>query len=155
MPKTNNKSDAFKLADLTFHLLAHCREKEIRFAEKHDLTQAEFRCLRYFGTNEYMSNKQISQRMKLTPGRLTRIIDSLINKKYMMREIDPTDRRYMRVNLSEHGISLVQRLNNDYANIHLDILSGIEVDQQKPLLTAMSNLVSALKEHGQRNLYSD
>ena len=152
MSKTDQNSDAFKLADLTFHLLAHCREKEIRFAEKHDLTQAEFRCLRYFGTYECVNNKQISERMKLTPGRLTRIIDSLINKKYMMREIDQGDRRYMRVNLSEHGILLVKSLNNDYANIHRDILSGIEADQQKPLLTAMSNLVSALKEHGQRNL---
>ena len=155
MPYSDINSDANKLADLTFHLLAHCREKEIRFAEKHDLTQAEFRCLRYFGTYECMSNKQISQRMKLTPGRLTRIIDSLIIKKYMMREIDPSDRRYMRVNLSESGISLVQQLNKDYADIHSDILSGIDVDQQKPLLTAMSTLVTALKKHGQRNLYSD
>jgi DNA-binding MarR family transcriptional regulator len=155
MPNSDQNSDAFKLADLTFHLLAHCRDKEIRFAEKHGLTQTEFRCLRYFGTNECMSNKQISQRMKLTQGRLTRIIDSLINKKYMMREIDSGDRRFMRVNLSENGISLVQKLNNDYADIHRDILSGIEVHQQKPLLAAMSNLVSALNKHGQRNLYSD
>ena len=155
MPNSDQNSDAFKLADLTFHLLAHCRDKEIRFAEKHGLTQAEFRCLRYFGTTECMSNKQISQRMNLTPGRLTRIIDSLINKKYMMREIDSGDRRFMRVNLSENGISLVQKLNNDYADIHRDILSGIEVHQQKPLLAAMSNLVSALNKHGQRNLYSD
>jgi DNA-binding MarR family transcriptional regulator len=155
MPNSDQNSDAFKLADLTFHLLAHCRDKEIRFAEKHGLTQTEFRCLRYFGTNECMSNKQISQRMKLTQGRLTRIIDSLINKKYMMREIDSGDRRFMRVNLSENGISLVQKLNNDYADIHRDILSGIEVHQQKPLLAAMSNLVSALNKHRQRNLYSD
>jgi DNA-binding MarR family transcriptional regulator len=155
MSNTDQNSDAFKLADLTFHLLAHCREKEIRFAEKHGLTQTEFRCLRYFGTNECMNNKQISLRMKLTQGRLTRIIDSLINKKYMMREIDPGDRRFMRVNLSENGISLVQQLNKDYADIHRDILSGIDIKQQKPLLNAMSNLVSALKKHGQLNLNSE
>src|ERR1035437_8468381 len=145
MSNTDQNSDAFKLADLTFHLLAHCREKEIRFAEKHGLTQTEFRCLRYFGTNECMNNKQISERMKLNPGRLTHIIDSLINKKYVMREIDPSDRRYMRVNLSETGISIVQQLNRDYIDIHRDILSGIDLHQQKPLIIAMSHLVSALK----------
>ena len=145
MPKTNNKSDAFKLADLTFHLLAHCREKEIRFAEKHGLTQTEFRCLRYFGKNECMSNKQISQRMKLTQGRLTRIIDSLILKNYMAREIDAKDRRFMRVNLSESGNSLLAQLNSDYVDIHRDILDGIEMHQQKPLIDAMSHLVAAVK----------
>jgi DNA-binding MarR family transcriptional regulator len=145
MPKTDINSDAFKLADLTFHLLAHCRDKEIRFAEKHGLTQAEFRCLRYFGRNECMNNKQISERMKLTPGRLTRIIDSLINKNYLMREIDLTDRRYMRVNLSKRGASLIQQLDNDYVDIHRDILSGIDLHQQKPLIIAMSRLVKAMK----------
>lgn len=145
MPVTDLNSDAYKLADLTFHLLAHCKEKEIRFAEKHGLTQAEFRCLRYFGANDCMSNKQISEKMKLTPGRLTRIIDSLIMKNYMIREIDQSDRRYMRVNLSENGISIVKQLNNDYAEIHRDILSGIELNQQKPLITAMGRLVSAFK----------
>jgi len=145
MLHTNKNSDAYKLADLTFHLLVHFREKEIRFAEKHGLTQAEFRCLRYFGTNEYMNNKQISARMKLTPGRLTHIIDSLITKNYMIREIDPNDRRYMRVNLSKNGLSIVQKLNNDYVDIHRDILSGIESHQKKPLIAAMTNLVAAVK----------
>jgi DNA-binding MarR family transcriptional regulator len=145
MQNTNQNSDANKLADLTFHLLAHCREKEIRFAEKHGLTQAEFRCLRYFSTNECMNNKQISERMKLTPGRLTRIIDSLIAKRYLKRKIDPTDRRYMRVNLSGNGIIILKQLNNDYAAIHRDILSGIELHHQKPLIIAMNHLVSALK----------
>jgi DNA-binding MarR family transcriptional regulator len=145
MRETNQNSDAFKLADLTFHLLAHCREKEIRFAEKHGLTQAEFRCLRYFGTNECMNNKQISERMRLTQGRLTRIIDSLIIKNYLKREIDPSDRRFMRVNLSENGNSIVKQLNKEYADIHRDILSGVELKQQKPLIIAMDHLVSALK----------
>jgi DNA-binding MarR family transcriptional regulator len=145
MLQTDKNSDAYKLADLTFHLLAHFREKEIRFAEKHDLTQAEFRCLKYFGTNECMSNKEIAERMKLTQGRLTRIIDSLIMKKYMMREIDLTDRRYMRVNLSKNGNSLLAQLNSDYIDIHRDILAGIESHQKKPLIAAMTNLVAAVK----------
>jgi DNA-binding MarR family transcriptional regulator len=145
MLQTNNNSDAFQLADLTFHLLAHFREKEVHFAEKHDLTQAEFRCLRYFGSDEIMSNKEIAERMKLTQGRLTRIIDALIVKNYMMREIDPTDRRFMRVNISVSGETLLEQLNSDYVDIHRDILAGIELDQQRPLIDAMTNLVAAVK----------
>lgn len=145
MPETNKNSAAIKLADLTSHLLVHCRNKEIRFAEKNGLTQAEFRCLRYFGTNECMNNKQIAAKMKLTPGRLTRIIDSLIIKKYMARKIDKSDRRYMRVYLSKQGLSVVKQLNNDYINVHRDILSSVNLNQQKALITAMNSLVLALK----------
>jgi hypothetical protein len=51
----------------------------------------------------------------------------------------------MRVNLSKNGLSIVQKLNNDYVDIHRDILSGIESHQKKPLIAAMTNLVAAVK----------
>lgn len=140
------RMDAIKLADLTFKLLANCQEKEARLADQYGLTQAEFRCLRLFGTDETINNKQIAERMQLSPSRLTRIIDGLVSKGYMMREIEPNDRRNMRVSLSKNGVLIVQQLNNAYINIHKEILEDIEETQHKPLISAMTNLLSALEK---------
>jgi DNA-binding MarR family transcriptional regulator len=145
MPDTDLYSDANKLADLTFHILTRYREKEIRFAAKNNLTQGEFRCLKFLGDNACLNNKQIAERMRVTPGRMTRIVDSLVDKKYVNREIDPADRRNMMLTLTESGVSMVQKLNSAYINVHRDILSDIDKQQQKPLLNAMDNLLSALK----------
>lgn len=71
---------AEQLANLTFSLLANCQEKEVRLAEIHGLTQAEFRCLRLFNSEETVNNKKIAERMNLSPSRLTRIIDGLVKK---------------------------------------------------------------------------
>ena len=139
-------SDASSLADLTFKLLANCQEKEVRLAEQYGLTQAEFRCLRHFGTEESHNNKKIAERMSLSPSRLTRIVDGLVNKGYMTREIDSRDRRNMKVSLSKHGRSIVHQLNNAYINIHKEILEDIEEEQHKPLLSAMNSLLSALEK---------
>ena len=138
-------STAERLANLTFNLLANCQEKEVRLAEVHGLTQAEFRCLRLFGKDENLNNKQIAERMKLSPSRLTRIIDGLVKKEYINREIDPNDRRNMRVTLSKKGKLLVQQLNKAYVDIHNEILEDIEVSQHEPLITAMEHLLSALE----------
>ena len=138
--------EAVQLADLTFKLLANCQEKEARLAEQHGLTQAEFRCLRLFGTEESSNNKQIAKRMNLSPSRLTRIIDGLVRKDYLIREIDPNDRRNMRVTLSKQGVLIVQQLNNAYINIHREILTDIDQVQHKPLITAMTHLLSALEK---------
>jgi len=138
--------NAEQLANLTFSLLANCQEKEIRLAEIHALTQAEFRCLRLFGTDENINNKKIAERMNLSPSRLTRIIDGLVNKEYIIREIDPNDRRNMRVCLSRRGQLLVQQLNKAYIEIHREILQDIEEEQHKPLITAMTHLLSALEK---------
>jgi hypothetical protein len=40
----------------------------------------------------------------------------------------------------------VQQLNNAYINIHKDILDDIEDTQHKPLITAMTHLLSALEK---------
>ena len=137
---------AERLANLTFSLLANCQEKEERLAEIHHLTQAEFRCLRLFGTDETINNKKIAERMGLSPSRLTRIIDGLVGKDYISREIDPDDRRNMRVMLSRRGRHLVNQLNKAYVQIHDEILQDIEKSQHEPLITAMQHLLEALEK---------
>jgi DNA-binding MarR family transcriptional regulator len=137
--------DAHKLADLTFNLLANCQEKENHLADQYGLTQAEFRCLRLFGAEESVNNKQIANRMGLSPSRLTRIIDGLVTKEYMTREIEPNDRRNMRVALSKKGAIIVEQLNNAYVEIHREILEEIDEKQHEPLLTAMTQMLSALE----------
>ncbi len=142
--ETNHTAD--RLANLTFSLLANCQEKEVRLAEVHGLTQAEFRCLRLFGSDESLNNKQIAERMNLSPSRLTRIIDGLVKKEYINREIDQNDRRNMKVTLSKKGKTLTQQLNKAYVDIHKEILEDIEVKQHEPLITAMEHLLVALEK---------
>jgi len=145
MSDLDNNSDASKLADLTFQLLSECQEKEHRLAEHHGLTQAEFRCLRFFGTNECLNNKQIAERMGLSPSRLTRIVDGLVTKQYMQRDIEPNDRRNMRVTLSNKGVHIVKQLNSDYINIHREILDEIDEEHHETLITAMDHFLTALQ----------
>ncbi len=135
---------AEKLADLTFQLLASCQEKEDRLAKQYNLNKAEFRCLRNMIEHEYLNNKEIAERMKLSASRLTRIIDGLVRKGYVKREIQPNDRRNMQIYLSEKGIDFVKQLNRAYVNIHTQILSDIDKNQHKPLIEAMTNLLKSV-----------
>jgi DNA-binding MarR family transcriptional regulator len=135
--------DASRLANLTFNLLSTCQQKEGIFAEQYGLTQSEFRCLKMFDKKETVNNKTIAKRMNLSASRLTRIIDGLVAKGYTEREINPSDRRNMDVNLSKKGTNLVQKLNLAYINIHKELLEDIEESQHKPLIYAMTNLLGA------------
>jgi DNA-binding MarR family transcriptional regulator len=123
---------AERLADLTFSLLARCQEKEAWFAEKHRLYQAEFKCLRLFGSDESLNNKQLAKRMNLSPSRLTRIIDGLVYKGYMTKEIDQSDRRNMRIFLSRRGKILTNKLNKAFIDLHSEILQDIDVASTSP-----------------------
>jgi DNA-binding MarR family transcriptional regulator len=147
MVETMSKNQtAERLANLTFSLLAGCQEKEAWLAEQHGLFQAEFKCLRLFGTNEGLNNTEISERMNLSPSRLTRIIDGLVQKGYMQRAIDPSDRRNMIVTLSRRGKILTNKLNRAFVDVHQEILQDINVSQHEPLITAMEHLHSAIEK---------
>ncbi|MDP3684369.1 MAG: MarR family transcriptional regulator [Ignavibacteria bacterium] len=137
---------AGKLADLTFKLLSSCHEKEERLAKQHNLTQAEFRCLRQINEIENINNKEIAERMDLSASRLTRIIDGLVAKGYVIREIEPNDRRNMRLYLSENGKEFTRKLNDAYVDIHAQILGDIDTGQHKPLINAMTGLLSAVEK---------
>jgi DNA-binding MarR family transcriptional regulator len=142
----NTNQTAEHLANLTFSLLAGCQEKEAWLAEQHGLFQAEFKCLRQFGSNESLNNTQISKRMNLSPSRLTRIIDGLVQKGYMQREIDANDRRNMIVTLSRRGKIFTNKLNKAFIEVHDEILKDIDTTQHEPLIIAMEHLLSAIEK---------
>jgi DNA-binding MarR family transcriptional regulator len=71
---------AERLANLTFNLLARCQAKEEWLATQRGLFQAEFKCLRLFGSDKSLNCKKIANRMNLSQSRLTRIIDGLVKK---------------------------------------------------------------------------
>ena len=138
------------LANLTFNLLARCQEKEARLAEEHGLFHAEFRCLRLMGSEGSLNNKDIAERMNLSASRITRIIDGLVKKGYMQREINKGDRRNMKIRLSRRGNNLTNKLYNAFIEIHSEILQDIDVSQHGSLITAMENLNLAVEKWLQR-----
>lgn len=146
MKKQDLEMNAGQLAELTFNLLEGCHEKETRLAKSHNLTPAEFRFLRLFGLTEKLANKDIAERMHLSPSRLSRVLDGLVKKGYMVRQIDPNDRRNMQISFSKKGVAVVEKLNVDYLRIHEEILANIEQDQHKNLIRGMSQLLTALNK---------
>lgn len=147
MKKNKN---AEMLANLTFNLLARCQEKESRLAKQHNLLEAEFKCLRLMSSEENPNNKEIAEKMNLSPSRITRIMDGLIKKGYMFREINNADRRNMVLSLSKRGKNLTTRLNNAFIEIHQDILNEIDEKQHAPLIIAVENLHLAIDRWLQR-----
>lgn len=139
------RAHAAQLADLVFQLLADCHEKENRIAARHNLSPAEFRCLRAFRGLESVSNKDIAQKMNLTPGRLSRILDGLAAKNYVIRKEDSHDRRNVVVSLSSKGKNLVTSLEEDYLNAHADILRRLNMPHEN-LVQGMGEFLTAVRD---------
>ena len=141
---TNQTAES--LANLTFKLIPKCQAKEDWLAEERGLFQAEFKCLRLFGSEKNLNNKEIANRMNLSQSRLTRIVDGLVQKGYLNREIDQADRRNIKVSLSRRGKLFTNKLDRTYIEIHNEILRDMDDLEQKSLVTTMQNLLTATEK---------
>lgn len=119
-PKKANEK-ARQLAVLTLQLEKYSQVKEQYFADKFDITPAEFRCLRFIYDAQLISTKRLSQQMKLTAGRITHLLNSLQNKDLLTRTIAPIDRRGIDVRLTSKAIKDMDIVIEEYARIQEDI----------------------------------
>ena len=140
----NQTQLAEEMAKLTCELAKTCNEKENNFAAMFDLTPAEFKCLRLFSNNNVQSIKELTFKLGLTPGRITHILTSLEAKKYILRKIDPSDKRNIQVFTTPKSEPFIKEINSRHVKIHEDILSKIDSGKQEFIVDAMRDLIGAL-----------
>lgn len=132
------------LANTTSDFISSCEDKENNLARLKGLTQVELKCMRLFRINEVTNNKNIAQKMNLSPSRLTRIIDGLVTKGFIRREIDREDRRNMRLYLSESGCGFIQNINQQYLELHCRILEKVKPENRNEVVKALQTLFKEL-----------
>jgi DNA-binding MarR family transcriptional regulator len=143
---TDKKIQAERMADLTFELLEHCQVKREKMAERLHLTVAEFKLLRGFRVDETLSVNDLAKRIELSSSRLTRIIDGLVEKGLVWREIGSRDRRVMEISLTPKGRKIQEELEEMYVKTHLDILDLLPQGADDSVILAMEKLRDAMKE---------
>lgn len=141
----NKKDFAELMAELTFELNKTCNEKDRYFASMFKISSAELRCLSYFRNTNRISVSNLCKLMKLTPGRMTRILRSLEDKNLIVREIDRNDRRSIVVALASRCLPYIKSLNESNIKLHADILSVVEPEKRAAIISSMEELIRVLK----------
>jgi len=145
MPSKSVINAASEIAELTFKLLASCQEKEEHIAKALAISVPEFRLLRIFRGERQVPVRILVERGNVSGSRLTRILDSLEKRGYLVRSIDPTDRRVITATLSQKGLELSSVLEENYLRIHQDILEDIPKELHAPMIAGMHNMLSTME----------
>ncbi|MEO8582921.1 MAG: MarR family transcriptional regulator [Flavitalea sp.] len=88
-------------------------EESKRFFEKADLTPQQYNILRILrGAGKPLSTLQIRQRMLDKMSDTSRIVDRLVKKELVSKEICKNDKRLVDVSISNKGTILLNNLDN-------------------------------------------
>jgi MarR family 2-MHQ and catechol resistance regulon transcriptional repressor len=149
MEKKSIEKLAAELAELTCELGHVCTDKQNYFASMFNLTPAEFKCLRLFGKKTSLSVKEICSLLALTPGRITHIITSLEEKKFVIRRIDQTDKRNVIVQLTNNCIPFLKNLTASHIQVHEELLSKIPEANRESVIHSVNEILKAIKSWSQ------
>ena len=106
------------------------------------LSAAEINVLANLGEGGTVSVRQLSERAGTRASTLTGLLDRLENRGYLVREVDPADRRSFRLPLTETGQAVATRVLAAIADLERDALSRLDATQ----LAGYHAVVTALQE---------
>jgi len=132
------EKDYRELAELICDLTRNCNIKEDYFAASFNLSPTEVRFLKLFAFESSISLKEIKQKLGVSPGRITHILQSLEKKKLVKKFPDEHDKRNMIVTILPKASPLIQNLLKNYNNLHNDILRNVHQEE-------IANIYSSLK----------
>ncbi|MGD9518169.1 MAG: MarR family winged helix-turn-helix transcriptional regulator [Armatimonadota bacterium] len=114
---------------------------------EHGLSGAQFRLLRVLAEEGEPGVKltEIGDRLGVTCGNVTGLIDRLEEMGYVMREVHPLDRRAFLAKLTPEAESLMDQLLPAYRARIGDLFSCLSGDEQETL----QDLLARLEEHTQ------
>lgn len=138
--------DYEQLSELICELTRNCNIKEEYFAASFNLSPTEVRFLKLFSFQDTYTVKELREKLKLTPGRITHILSSLEAKKLICRIADEKDKRNVIVKLLPKASPLIQNLHENYNKLHKDILKNVKKEDIKNIYSSLEILVDVFKK---------
>lgn len=101
------------LIDLIIKLKKCCMEDEEQIRTICKVSLAEYKGIIVINKGERLTCNILSKKMGLSPSRGSRIIDNLVKKEYLLRMVNPEDRRSFVISLSSRGARLKSQIEQE------------------------------------------
>jgi DNA-binding MarR family transcriptional regulator len=139
---------AARMPDLMRSLLRCFSLSQLHICNSYDLTTSEAHLLLTLDPGENLSLGSVGERMELSKGRASRLVQSLREKGYLTNEEDPEDRRHSLIELTEKGRSIQAEITRDQVarcDVVLQEVPGETLPFIIPSLEALGEALEKIK----------
>lgn len=93
---------------------------------EYSITYGEYNGIVVLDNEEKLSSNILADRMNLSPSRASRVIENMVRKNVLTREIDCTDRRKCTIELTEMGIEIKNKIERIKLGFYKKIVGHLE-----------------------------
>lgn len=118
----------------------HAMEKEL-LGLGHDLTFSQFVTLKKLGMSDgHISVGDLARAAELNPGAMTRLLDKLEEKGLIVRASDPTDRRALRIQLTDAGRAIFNECSACSDRVRERALAGMDAAECELFVSTLEHV---------------
>jgi len=110
------------------------------------LTLAQCHALVEIGRAERISLIELANTIGLDTSTMSRTVNNLVTKKMAKRELDPSDRRYVTIQLTTAGSLSFREIETSMEAYFQKIYEAIAEKDRQPVLESLSILLKAIDE---------
>lgn len=144
MQLLDNESNVLKAEDecvaLVLETVPHVMgvfRAEMRKHKPADMSVPQFRTLIYLHKHHGVSLSEVAEHMGLTLPSASKLIDGLVKKIFVAREVSPEDRRRATLSLTAEGQAALQRVRHDALAQMASMLATLNEDERIVMTHAM------------------
>ena len=143
--------DAYKsINNLMVHLfndILKLEENAVITEEFKDLTNNDMHIIEAVGLGEGSNMSMIARKLGITVGSLTTSMNSLVNKKYVVRERSEADRRIVYIRLTPKGEKAYRHHEEFHKKMVGSVVEKLSEEEVKALSKALDGLVEFFQEY--------
>ncbi|MBW2096579.1 MAG: MarR family transcriptional regulator [Deltaproteobacteria bacterium] len=126
-------------------LMDCCDDRKLHEIGRFSLPYAELKCLMLFRGERYLTVKGIARKLEVAKSRVTKLINSLFEKRLVNRIDDPQDARIRLISLSGKGKAMSKEIEDFEQDIFRQMLLQMDAEERKSVLSNLDILRSAME----------
>lgn len=129
-----------------FRRITMIEEEQLVTEEFNDITYNDMHVIEAVGLKEPQKMSQIAKEMRVTTGTLTKAVNSLEKKGYVMRQRIERDKRVVNIVLTERGIHAYNHHERFHQEMIAYVLDHISETESEVLRKALEKLMDYFKQ---------
>ena len=134
-----------RLQHSIMELMECCDDRKLHEIGRFSLPYAELKCLMLFRGERYLTVKGIARKLDVAKSRVTKLINSLYEKRLVNRIDDPQDARIRLISLSGKGKAMTEEIEEFERDIFRQMLLQMDAEERKSVLSNLETLRSAME----------
>lgn len=112
------------------------------------ITMAQCHALMEIGCRGSISLNELAEMLNLENSTMSRTVNNLVVNGFVKRDIDPQDRRYVTISLTESGRRLYEDLNEGMYEYYIKVYGSIPEGKRQQVMESIRILLDAIGRNG-------